>query len=282
MAIYAITGKLGSGKTLAAVGRIRDYLARGAIVASNLDIFVEGLTSAQSRKTLIRLPDKPTISDLQLIGKGNDTPDETKNGLIVLDELGAWFNARSWADKSRQAVIDWLIHSRKLGWDIIFIVQNVKMLDSQARDSLIEMHGTCRRLDRLRIPVVGHLFAFMGLKVNPPKVHICTIKYGIDKDALVVDRWMYRATELYGAYDTRQIFSDSYSHGVFSYLSAWHIKGRHLPPKTSLLQRFNSWLNHHPKKPIETAKNPLIERLMRLPPDKRTHFVNRYIKLGLL
>ena len=37
MAVYFITGKLGSGKSIAAVGKIRDYLNEGRAVATNLD-----------------------------------------------------------------------------------------------------------------------------------------------------------------------------------------------------------------------------------------------------
>ena len=38
MAVYVVTGKLGNGKTLITVGRIRDALAQGCRVATNLDL----------------------------------------------------------------------------------------------------------------------------------------------------------------------------------------------------------------------------------------------------
>ncbi|MFK4136821.1 zonular occludens toxin domain-containing protein, partial [Pseudomonas luteola] len=37
MAVYFVTGKLGSGKSLVAVGKIRDYMIAGRRVATNLD-----------------------------------------------------------------------------------------------------------------------------------------------------------------------------------------------------------------------------------------------------
>ena len=60
------------------------------------------------RKTrVIRIPDKPSLNDLLVIGTGNTSYDESRNGLLVLDECGTWFNSRSWGDKDRQPVIDW-------------------------------------------------------------------------------------------------------------------------------------------------------------------------------
>ncbi|EIZ7053106.1 hypothetical protein MPC41_004474, partial [Salmonella enterica] len=38
MAVYVVTGKLGSGKTLVSVSRIQERLAKGCPVATNLDL----------------------------------------------------------------------------------------------------------------------------------------------------------------------------------------------------------------------------------------------------
>lgn len=112
MAVYVVTGKLGAGKTLVAVGKIKDKLNRGCPVATNLDLRLNKLIGEKARNTRVyRIPDKPQLADLEAIGRGNESYDEAKNGLLVLDECGTWFNSRSWADKSRQAVIDWFLHA---------------------------------------------------------------------------------------------------------------------------------------------------------------------------
>ncbi|GAL09053.1 hypothetical protein JCM19233_18 [Vibrio astriarenae] len=117
-------GKIRAGKSLTSVGRIRDAFERGAPVATNLDINLKNMLGRDKKNTrLYRLPDKPQLIDLEAIGNGNTTYDEAKNGLLVLDECGTWFNSRTWNDKSRQDVINWFLHARKLGWDLIFIVQ---------------------------------------------------------------------------------------------------------------------------------------------------------------
>lgn len=120
MAVYFITGKLGCGKTLCAVGKIRDYMEQGRKIATNLDINLTALCKPDSRVSITRLPDKPMLRDMDAIGLGCEESDESKYGLLVLDELGTWFNSRNWRDKERLEVIDWFRHARKLHWDIYF------------------------------------------------------------------------------------------------------------------------------------------------------------------
>jgi hypothetical protein len=233
MAVYIVVGKLGNGKTLVSVGRIRDKLRAGCIVATNLDLNLEAMFGAMRRNVrLIRIPDKPTRDDLDAIGRGNEVVDEPRNGLLVLDECGTWFNSRSWQDKSRAGVNDWFLHARKLGFDVILIVQDESMIDSQARDAIGEHCVRCRRLDNIRVPLIGALIqTFTGIRLTLPRLHIASVRYGLEKDALVVDRWVYRGNDLFAAYDTRQAFLASYPHGSHSVLTPWHLVGRYRVPR---------------------------------------------------
>jgi len=43
MAVYVVTGKLGAGKTLVAVGKIQDKIVSGCRVATNLDLRIHNL-----------------------------------------------------------------------------------------------------------------------------------------------------------------------------------------------------------------------------------------------
>ncbi len=239
MSVYFVTGKLGAGKTLASVGRIRDYLLKGSKVATNLDIYPDKLVNSKNNISLTRLPDKPTLRHLDELGKGNEQYGEDTNGLIVLDELGTWFNSRSWQDKERQKVINWCLHARKLNWDIIFIVQDISIVDKQLRDTLCEHLVVCRRMDKISIPFIGKLIGFItGTRLKFPKVHIAAVHYGDTESAMKVDRWIYRGTDLYNGYDTQQIFTDGLEEidGVatdcrtsYTQLSSWLVKGRYLP-----------------------------------------------------
>lgn len=282
MTSFVVTGKLGSGKTLVSVGRIFDYLAQGRRVATNLDINLCGYLNPQSKKTLIRLPDKPTSDDLYLLGSGNDSPNEEMNGLLVLDELGTWFNARSWQDKSRSALIDWFLHARKHGWDTLLIVQDIAMVDAQLRGALAEHLVICRRLDRVKIPFIGSFLKSLGMKGSLPKIHRAKVHYGENDSAMVVDTWTYRGKHFYNAYDTKQIFSPYYSSGVFSFLSPWHTKGRFLPVKKNLIDSFQQFINPPFVNPLPLKpKLLLVERIAKLPcPKMREHFYRRFQQSG--
>ncbi len=239
MTVYIVTGKLGSGKTLSAVGRIRDYLQQGRRVATNLDLSLDKLLSINSRAVVDRVPDKPTRFHLDQLGPGYDIKsgyDEKQAGLLVLDELGSWLNSRSWQDKERSSVIDWFIHARKFGWDVVLIVQDISIIDKQLRDTLCEHLVICRRMDRLAVPLIGGLFKLLGLPIRLPQLHVASVYYGDNERALRVDRWWYRGTDLYSAYDTAQVFADDFElvdgnlidmRANRVVLSAWHLVGRY-------------------------------------------------------
>lgn len=270
MAIYLVSGKLGAGKTLACVGVIRDALLSGRKVATNLDLNLDKMLPARlgasKPVSCIRLPDKPGVVDLDYLGCGNDEMDESKNGIIILDELASWLNSRTFNDKSRAPVIDWLIHSRKHGWDVYFICQHIEQIDKQVRTSLVEYLVTCRRLDRLKIPFVGGLVNALTagyLTGNLPKIHVGVVRYGTDQHAPIADRWVYQAKHLYAAYNTRQVFSDSYASGAFSYLSPWHLVGWRTK---TMRQKIADWFAaRQPVRPPLKPKHELAAHLANLP-----------------
>ena len=174
----------------------------------------------------MRIPDRPTQFDLEVIGRAyRGSYDESKNGLLVLDECGDWFNARNWSDKSRQGLNTWFRHAGKLGWDVDLITQDISIIDSQARSALAASIARCKRMDKYSIPVVTQFCKWvLGLNVRPHKFHMARVE---DQEGVLQDRWIYRGTHLYSAYDTAQIFKDDYPHGVYCMLSPWHYKGRH-------------------------------------------------------
>lgn len=233
MPTYAVTGKLGAGKTLACVGRIRDALLDGRPVATNLDLNLVKLVGKKAANVRVyRLPDRPTADDLWALGSGNDGYDEDKNGLLVLDECGTWFNAREWNDKNRRGIIDWLLFARKKGWDPYFLIQEVTLIDKQVRKSLLEMVVHCRRLDRLTVPLLDPIYkAIFDKPIPKKKMHVGVVKFGEQPNAPVVERWWYQGTDLYEAYDTKQVFRDDYPHGLYTMLPPWYTHGRYMRPR---------------------------------------------------
>jgi hypothetical protein len=234
MAVYIITGKLGAGKSLTAISMMQRYINQGRRIATNMDIYPEHFSNKNNRHVSItRVPDKPRVENLNALGMGydGDYRGEDHNGLLLLDEGGTWLNSRGWADKSRAPVIEWFLHARKYRWDMAIIIQNIEMMDKQARVSLAEHTVWMRRFDRFRIPLLGRLTKLMGYEVRPPKIHTAVIKYGDTQQHPTVDRWNYIGTSLYPLYNTEQAFVDSEG-GNYSLLSPWHLVGRYQQEKT--------------------------------------------------
>lgn len=229
MPVYFISGKLGAGKGLSSADRIREAFYDGRRVATNMDLYLENMLAEDSKQSATRIPDKPRLEDLKMLGRGyeGDDVDESKNGLLVLDECASWLNSRAWNDKERAPVIEWFLHARKHRWDIIFQVQRPDSIDTQLYEALCEHLVIVNRLDRLRFAKV----------IKMPRMHIAHVYYGTTVTAgIKVETWTTRGTDLFSAYDTEQCFTDGREvmggefvdmRAPYTMLSAWHLKGRY-------------------------------------------------------
>lgn len=285
MPVYSVEGKLGTGKTKFCVWRAQQALLQGRKVASNVDLNTHLLTPLK-RTTYLRLPDKPSSADLMAIGHGNpDSYDEDKNGVLILDELGSWLNARAFQDKDRLPVIDWLIHARKYGWDVYLIVQDAGMIDKQVREALVEYQCKCMRLDKVKVPVVGGILSLFHNRLGYlPRMHMVAARVGQGANAIVAERWMYRGTDLHAAYDTRQVFSSAYPHGVHSVLPPWDWQ-----PAQGWLAKLKAAISAAQARPASrpsvTRPDPAYARVVglcaRLPAPQALPLVARYARSAL-
>lgn len=289
MADYALTGKKGTGKSKNAVRIIRDvYLKQNRTVASNLDLYLSPLLGKFSRQTYIRLPDKPSAFDLEAAGHGNPASyDEDNNGGLVLDEVGTWVNTRSFADKDRAAMLDFLAHARKHGWDCFYIMQNIVQVDKQLREAFVEYVVRHVRYDRVKVPFVGGLLqTLLGDNAGYlPRFHRAITRIGVNPQDLQTDAYWFRDDDLHACYDTRQVFQVNYPHGTHSVLSPWHLEGRFLEaPALSWQAKLVAWVKAPPRvyKPLPplVAPCPARARVMalvkRLPVDQRFHVLQLY------
>jgi hypothetical protein len=271
MAVYAVTGKLGTGKTKFAVWRAQLALKTGRRVASNVDLWVDKLVGAKRTGTsYVRLPDKPSAFDLEAVGHGNPgSYDEDRNGVMILDELATWLNARAFQDKGRAALLDWLVHARKLGWDVYLIVQDAGMIDKQVRTALVEYEARCLRLDKVRLPLIGGIINDVAGMFREggdggrwgylPRMHLVAARVGEGANSVVAERWTYRGDWLHAAYDTRQVFKSDYPHGAHSVLHP----GRFIAP-----QVVRRWWEPKPRpRPALKPKLPGVELASKLKGD---------------
>lgn len=271
MPVFSVEGKLGTGKTKFCVWRAQEAIAAGRKVASNVDIASHLLNPSRPGK-IVRVPDKPTSADLVAMGHGNpDSYDEDKNGVLILDELGTWLNSRSFQDKERAGLLDWLIHARKYGWDVYLIVQDAGMIDKQVREALIEYQVKCMRMDRVKIPLIGWLLgSFVTRWAYLPKFHLATARVGQGANAIVAERWQFVGTNLHACYDTRQVFKSDYPHGSHSFLPPWDYSP---PVKKSV---FSALFKAPPAAPKPKAKSPLMAAVFKLPPENRIAFIKKH------
>jgi len=240
--IYFLTGSLRSGKGLTAVSKIQEHLLDGRRVATNMDLKLEGLVSPLNKTTdVIRLPDKPNVHDLENIGLGYDHEDpehydESKFGLLVLDELATFLNSRTWNQKGRKEFVDWLLMSGKKRWILIFTIQDLELLDKQVKASLASQYIVhCKSMSKYAVPIISPFCKLLtGKPLTLPKFYLAIVKIGMDRNAPVNDRWVTKGTALYSGYNTAQVYLERDhpdSIQLCTMLPPWYTHGRYIIKK---------------------------------------------------
>jgi hypothetical protein len=286
MAVYLVTGKLGTGKSKWCTRRAQIAIREGRRVASNMDFYLDKLNPRTRKARFCRIPDKPTVRDLEAIGHGNpESYDEDRNGLLILDELGSWLNSRQSLDGERKAVVDWMIHARKLGWDVLLIVQSAMMIDKQIREGIGEYTVVCYRLDKLKIPLIGGILSAFDSKLGRlPRLHVASTRLQLGPgQSHVVDRDFFRGDDLHAAYDTRQVFAADPDAVPTTVLSPLYFEPA--PSRTGLWERLGGLVGAKrapDPKPTPKPKLPAVSLLMSLPPDLRPTEFGRLQRLGVI
>lgn len=131
--ISAFTGTPGSGKSLHAAKEVIWASRRGCAIVTNTPlrvkprggmVYIEHLRSPE--EFLATSPIKRIVDARREHG-----------ALLLIDEAQIFLNARDWGDEGRREWISFFTQHRKLGFDIILVVQDLHMLDKQIR-SLVE------------------------------------------------------------------------------------------------------------------------------------------------
>lgn len=263
-----VTGRLGTGKTLVTVGIAMQYLKRGSMVATNVDLYPERFKDHQNKMTRIyRLPDHPKSTDLKSLPVGNPTlvlgPDGSympgenynpnMNSLLMLDELAQFLNTRNFSDKDRLKIISFLVLLRKRGWDAYFIVQHIDMVDKQIREALAQETGYCRDMSRIPIPLLGALTRrIFGKALTFPKSFRVVFRDGYASDGLMIEKKTYTAKQYQKYYNTAQVLDSEYkptwaknhfeTAGVHMLLTPWNFSGYKRTPDKTLKQVLTRFL----------------------------------------
>jgi hypothetical protein len=282
MGVQFVTGKLGGGKGKYAVMQLLKAAKEGRRIAGNVDIYLEHFAKKKHRTKYVRVPDKPTARDLEAMGHGNpESYDEDRNGLLVLDELGTWLNARSFSDPARAGVLDWLIHARKHGWDVLLICQNEVQVDKQVREPLGEVFVRCMAMHKIKIPVIGWLLEIFGDRfARLPRFHLASVRVGSGATGFVSERETFRGTHLHPMYDTRQVFKADPDQVAVTQLHPHFFTG--LPAARVPAWRRVLAAQRPAPPPSPKPKHPAVQVVMRLPPDRRVPEWMRLQRLGVV
>ena len=195
--IELYSGTPGSGKSFHATERIYYNLRFGRNVIANFP-----LKSIPKQKGIfLYLPNEElTIKALVEFAKNNHKNFKESQTLIVIDEAGIKFNARSWADKDRLNWLNFLSQHRKFGFDVVLISQADIMLDKQIRQFIEIEHNHRRMANNGKIGfLLSPLFTFCDIKTW----------YGLNL-RLGCDFIRYRS-RIANYYDSYKLFSDDFS-----------------------------------------------------------------------
>lgn len=219
MAVF-VEGTRGAGKSKLAIAEIQSALRRGVPVATNLNLRLDKLVPDKPDCRVIRLPDFPRSVDFLGLGQAYeslnpddpDTYDESKFGLIVLDETLTYLNSRTWNDKDRALAVSWLVQSRKFGWRLWLLGQDIDSVDKQARETLVDFLYSCRRGDKIFGPIAGLFIKAIAwpltLGKGLPLFHSCTVYTGKTKNKKMKIQWfLFSRRDLQPCYNTAQQFS---------------------------------------------------------------------------
>lgn len=214
MAIYIVTGALGSGKGLFCDMIATQAYRAGRRVASNYPINTY-LMDKNSHKPITVIPPKFTYDDLMALGRGCDENDLSQLGVLILDELAISLNSRNFKDNGRQKLLEFFIQSRKYGWDVYMQAQDAFMIDKQVVDAMTEFTVKLSRLDSLRVPFLSSFLELIfpqnfGRTAKRKSILPHIVKYQIfhNTGGKPIEKGSFRAKDFFGLHDTNFIFEN--------------------------------------------------------------------------
>ncbi|MFA1573960.1 zonular occludens toxin domain-containing protein [Vibrio cyclitrophicus] len=260
MSCYFVYGTLGAGKGIFLARKMREYLARGSRVATNVDLFPNELCP-NTPESISRVPSIFRLEDLDQLGRGCPQEEKQQLGGLFLDEGVFWLNSRDWNQKGRRELIQKLVMIRKLGWDIYIAVQDPESVDKQALNALGEHFICCTRLDHFRIPIFSTLYDFYKLLKTKGKQqsssllpHINRASYRRGKTKQGNKPYYtetYKPKDFFGKYDTNQIFEIEYE----------GLNGRQVDMRAPFTYISGKTLNDWYPKQLDTNTKPKRSRL---------------------
>jgi zona occludens toxin len=169
--IYLYSGTPGSGKSLHAIKDIKFKLTHSGNVICNFPFASEKLGEKLNGKYIYKDNNELTVEFLKEFAYKNHVKGKEGQTLIVIDECQSLFNPRDFARGDRRVFNDFFSLHRHMGFNVILITQNDRLIDRQIR-CLIEYQVKHRKINNFKI--IG--------KLLPVKVFACiSYWYGVNE-----------------------------------------------------------------------------------------------------
>jgi zona occludens toxin len=180
--IYLYSGTPGSGKSLHTAQDICVKLGRGHRVIANFPVNLDEIKKKPFRRFLERTgckfkegqfekeigefvyKDNSELTVSYLVGYARKHHKLGKEGqtLLIIDECSVQFNPRDFGRKDRDRWIKFFQHHRKLGYNVILISQNDRLIDRQIR-SFIEYDVKHRKANNFK--ALGMIMTLMHIQL---------------------------------------------------------------------------------------------------------------------
>lgn len=204
MSIYLYTGTPGSGKSLHTAQIIQDKLNYGFDVIGTMSINKSCLRKRAKGvyyyQNIYDLRPKELVDFSREYFKLHHFRNIEDQILLVIDECQRIFNSRTWnANKDRNDWITFFAEHRHLGFCVILISQNDRMIDRQIR-ALVEYEYIHRKVGNFGL--AGKLFSLVSLS----QLFVCVKVWYPLKEKMEAQFFRGRK-RLYAFYDSYEQFN---------------------------------------------------------------------------
>lgn len=175
--IYLYSGTPGSGKSLDVASDIMKKLRRGKNVIANFPIDLDIVRDKPLKRLFPKIfknsvykignftyIDNSDLTPQKLVDYAKENHKKGREGqtLIVIDESPTIFNPREYQNKDRPLWIKFFQLHRHLGYNVILVAQNDRLIDRQIR-AFVEYD--CKHRKANNYGNIGFLFTILQLKL---------------------------------------------------------------------------------------------------------------------
>jgi zona occludens toxin (predicted ATPase) len=196
--IYLYSGTPGSFKSYHAIRDIKFKLEHGGNVIANFPVDTKKLKSKNMGKFIYKQNDELTYKFLVDFALKNHKKGKEAQTLLIIDECQGMFNPREYQRKDRKDYNTFFSQHRKLGYNIILVTQNDRLIDRQIRCQL-EYEVKHRKVNNYKI------FMFLPFKLCACITYWYGVREKVSTEFFIFNK---RIAQLYDSYELFSILDD--------------------------------------------------------------------------